>query len=169
MPAPVASGWSESPGGACTHWKAPPCHGAHPMRTSEVGSGFDEGSDVTARRTSRKRKQCGGGDCRAGDRADRRYRQHCGHHGTRRSHPLRSGGDSCSTGGFCRSRRMRPLLPRRMRELRRERAICRPRSIPHRSIFLEPSRVVGWNCQHLTQSKETGCHAIAHLLNSAQD
>jgi adenylate cyclase len=33
MPAPVASGWSESPGGACTHWKAPPCHGAHPQRT----------------------------------------------------------------------------------------------------------------------------------------
>src|SRR5438477_5626675 len=32
MPAPVASGWSESPGGACTHWKAPPCHGAHPKR-----------------------------------------------------------------------------------------------------------------------------------------
>ena len=30
MPAPVASGWSKSPGGACTHWKAPPCHGAHP-------------------------------------------------------------------------------------------------------------------------------------------
>src|SRR5690242_11302524 len=29
MPAPVASGWSESPGGACTHWKAPPYHGAH--------------------------------------------------------------------------------------------------------------------------------------------
>ena len=28
MPAPVASGWSESPGGPCTHWKAPPCHGA---------------------------------------------------------------------------------------------------------------------------------------------
>ena len=26
MPAPVASGWSESPGGTCTHWKAPPCH-----------------------------------------------------------------------------------------------------------------------------------------------
>src|SRR5437764_13945057 len=20
------------PGGACTHWKAPPCHGAHPKR-----------------------------------------------------------------------------------------------------------------------------------------
>src|SRR5258708_20450901 len=33
MPAPVASGWSESPGGACTHWKAPPCHGAHPDQT----------------------------------------------------------------------------------------------------------------------------------------
>src|SRR5712675_2563148 len=31
MPAPVASGWSESAGGACTHWKAPPCHGAHPQ------------------------------------------------------------------------------------------------------------------------------------------
>src|ERR1700751_642143 len=28
MPAPVASGGSESPGGPCTHWKAPPCHGA---------------------------------------------------------------------------------------------------------------------------------------------
>jgi hypothetical protein len=21
-----------SPGGTCTHWKAPPCHGAHPKR-----------------------------------------------------------------------------------------------------------------------------------------
>ena len=27
MTAPIASGWSESPGGTCTHWKAPPCHG----------------------------------------------------------------------------------------------------------------------------------------------
>src|SRR5262249_15599473 len=34
MPAPVASGWSEAPGGACTHWKAPPCHGAPPLRSS---------------------------------------------------------------------------------------------------------------------------------------
>src|SRR3954452_3909787 len=33
MPAPVASGWSESPGGTCTHWKAPPCHGAHPKQS----------------------------------------------------------------------------------------------------------------------------------------
>jgi len=33
MPAPVASGGSESPGGTCTHWKAPPCHGAHPKPT----------------------------------------------------------------------------------------------------------------------------------------
>src|SRR5262245_64792912 len=33
MPAPVASGWSESPGGACTHWKAPPFHGAPPLRS----------------------------------------------------------------------------------------------------------------------------------------
>src|SRR5215467_4442668 len=30
--APVASGWSGLPGGTCTHWKAPPCHGAHPKR-----------------------------------------------------------------------------------------------------------------------------------------
>src|ERR1700748_1703156 len=33
MTAPIASGWSESPGGACTHWKAPPCHGAHPKQS----------------------------------------------------------------------------------------------------------------------------------------
>src|SRR5882724_13241566 len=33
MPAPVASGWSESPGGPRTHWKAPPCHGAPPFRS----------------------------------------------------------------------------------------------------------------------------------------
>ena len=34
MTAPVASGWSGLPGGAYTHWKAPPLHGAHPHRTS---------------------------------------------------------------------------------------------------------------------------------------
>jgi hypothetical protein len=42
MPAPAASGWSESPGGPCTHWKAPPCHGAHPKQSSRLspsGSG----------------------------------------------------------------------------------------------------------------------------------
>src|SRR6266566_6062302 len=33
MTAPVASGWSVLPGGPYTHWKAPPCHGAHPERT----------------------------------------------------------------------------------------------------------------------------------------
>src|SRR5208337_170388 len=32
MTAPVASGWSGWPGGARTHWKAPPCHGAHVKR-----------------------------------------------------------------------------------------------------------------------------------------
>jgi hypothetical protein len=37
MPAPVASGWSESPGGPCTHWKAPPCHGAR--RKRPIGCG----------------------------------------------------------------------------------------------------------------------------------
>jgi hypothetical protein len=30
--APVASGWSISPGGTSTHWKAPPFHGAPPKR-----------------------------------------------------------------------------------------------------------------------------------------
>src|SRR6516162_626125 len=38
MPAPVASGESESPGGPCTHWKAPPCHGARGLRTSALDS-----------------------------------------------------------------------------------------------------------------------------------
>src|SRR5215472_7282752 len=33
MTAPIASGGSESPGGTCTHWKAPPYHGAHPLRS----------------------------------------------------------------------------------------------------------------------------------------
>ena len=33
MPTPVASGWSESPGGPCTHWKAPSCHGARGKRS----------------------------------------------------------------------------------------------------------------------------------------
>jgi hypothetical protein len=28
MTAPIASGWSEAPGGPYTHWKAPPFHGA---------------------------------------------------------------------------------------------------------------------------------------------
>ncbi len=32
MPAPGASRGSEAPGGACTHWKAPPSHGAPPYR-----------------------------------------------------------------------------------------------------------------------------------------
>src|ERR1700758_2089799 len=33
MTAPIASGWSESPGGPCTHWKAPPFHGARRNRS----------------------------------------------------------------------------------------------------------------------------------------
>ena len=28
MTAPIASGWSDLPGGIFTHWKAPPLHGA---------------------------------------------------------------------------------------------------------------------------------------------
>jgi hypothetical protein len=39
MTAPIASGWSESPGGACTHRKAPPCHGAHPLPTLSLRGG----------------------------------------------------------------------------------------------------------------------------------
>src|SRR3954452_2872175 len=44
MTAPIASGWSESPGGPRTHWKAPPFHGARrkrplrKMRPSPLGS-----------------------------------------------------------------------------------------------------------------------------------
>jgi len=33
MTAPIASGWSGLPGGPCTHWKAPPSHGARQQRT----------------------------------------------------------------------------------------------------------------------------------------
>src|SRR5664279_523066 len=33
MTAPIASGWSGLPGGACTHWKAPPFHGARHNQT----------------------------------------------------------------------------------------------------------------------------------------
>src|SRR5689334_6073253 len=32
MTAPIASGWSDAPGGPCTHWKAPPLHGARRLR-----------------------------------------------------------------------------------------------------------------------------------------
>src|SRR5947207_11792355 len=32
MTAPIASDRSESPGGPCTHWKAPPFHGARRKR-----------------------------------------------------------------------------------------------------------------------------------------
>ena len=34
MTAPIASGWSDVPGGPCTHWKAPPFHGARQYRKS---------------------------------------------------------------------------------------------------------------------------------------
>src|SRR5882724_4362424 len=30
------------PGGACTHWKAPPLHGAHPVRTLGESDGLDD-------------------------------------------------------------------------------------------------------------------------------
>src|SRR4051794_7021156 len=40
MTAPIASGWSESPGGPCTHWKAPPCHGAPPLRPFVRGPAY---------------------------------------------------------------------------------------------------------------------------------
>src|SRR5262245_66205082 len=32
MTAPIASGWSESPGEPCPHRKAPACHGAPPIQ-----------------------------------------------------------------------------------------------------------------------------------------
>jgi hypothetical protein len=34
MTAPIASGWSNMPGGSCTHWKVPPFHGARQRRKS---------------------------------------------------------------------------------------------------------------------------------------
>jgi hypothetical protein len=36
------AGWSESPGGACTHWKAPPCHSAPPFRSLPEPSPMSE-------------------------------------------------------------------------------------------------------------------------------
>src|SRR5712671_197755 len=51
--APIASGWSESPGGACTHWKAPPCHGAPPKQSSSDRGGARSGyvvSPIASRR-----------------------------------------------------------------------------------------------------------------------
>jgi len=33
MTAPIDSGWSGLPGGPCTHWKAPPSHGARQLPT----------------------------------------------------------------------------------------------------------------------------------------
>jgi hypothetical protein len=43
MAAPIASGWSESPGGPRTHWKAPPFHGARRLRPSAaLGSAYGQ-------------------------------------------------------------------------------------------------------------------------------
>jgi hypothetical protein len=44
---PVASGWSILPGGAFTHWKAPPFHGAPRKRSPVVGSRTGAPSGVT--------------------------------------------------------------------------------------------------------------------------
>src|SRR6202040_2266689 len=41
MTAPTTSGWSILPGGICTHWKAPPFHGAH-HKLPAVGGRFAE-------------------------------------------------------------------------------------------------------------------------------
>src|SRR5438270_6735364 len=55
MTASIASGWSESPGGPCTHWKAPPCHGAPPKpslhnASYEVSTRCETGSRAPATR-----------------------------------------------------------------------------------------------------------------------
>jgi hypothetical protein len=55
MTAPIASGWSESPGGACTHWKAPPCHGAPPQLPFPTAAGI--GSIRVDTRHSRSGRQ----------------------------------------------------------------------------------------------------------------
>src|SRR5438270_4651819 len=44
MPAPVASGWSESPGGTCTHWKAPPFHGARRKQSLAWSQSYGQSS-----------------------------------------------------------------------------------------------------------------------------
>ena len=46
MTAPIASGWSESPGGACTHWKPPPFHGARGLRTFAATRSGDKGAPI---------------------------------------------------------------------------------------------------------------------------
>jgi hypothetical protein len=46
MPAPVASGWSEPTGGPCTHWKAPPFHGARRLQTFPPSSWSGAASTV---------------------------------------------------------------------------------------------------------------------------
>src|SRR5436309_15440637 len=56
MPAPVASGWSESPGGPRTHWKAPPCT-AHPLsgRLLRRALGGSDGGNGRSRRSLKSR------------------------------------------------------------------------------------------------------------------
>src|SRR5947209_11158612 len=48
MTAPIASGRSESPGGPCTHWKAPPFHGARRKRPFVSSNGADVARAATA-------------------------------------------------------------------------------------------------------------------------
>ena len=43
MTAPAASGWSELPGGPCTHWKTAPLHGAHPKQTHTYSMDWEQG------------------------------------------------------------------------------------------------------------------------------
>src|SRR6202030_2425149 len=61
MTAPIASGWSESPGGPCTHWKAPPCHGAPPLAVVLDWRGAHEG-DREMRLVRIARPHLGAGD-----------------------------------------------------------------------------------------------------------
>src|SRR4029077_20242723 len=58
MTAPIASGWSESPGGPCTHWKAPPFHGARRQQSfveqhQSAGSTYSIGAVPVAIRSRR--------------------------------------------------------------------------------------------------------------------
>src|SRR5690242_10942214 len=58
MTAPIASGWSESPGGTYTHWKAPPCHGAPPQPVIPL-SGRDCSCRVVFRPSAARRLRTG--------------------------------------------------------------------------------------------------------------
>ena len=85
MTAPIASGWSESPGGPCTHWKAPPFHGARRLRplagprSNRWGRPLADGRQDRFRppalpRSATRRGEVGGAGAAHAGRGDRNVR-----------------------------------------------------------------------------------------------